>query len=176
MSWRLDPTKTGLLVVDIQEKLFPHIFEHERVREQTEKAIKIAKILGLPIYLTEQEPKKIGATIAPLRKLLKDVDPITKNTFSCASVLPKNLPKNMLVCGIEAHVCVRQTIYDLRQGSTTVYLLADAVSSRTQINYELAVEELRQDKVLIASVEAVAMEMIAASTHEKFRELLAVIK
>jgi len=176
MNWRLEPETTGLLVIDVQEKLLPAIAESERVVKKIGDMIKIAKLLTLSVFVTEQVPEKLGPTIQPLRDLMPDFERMEKHEFSAAGTLRFNLPKHLLVVGLETHVCVRQTVYDLRQKETVVYVLADAVSSRSLSDYNLAIAEMRQDKVLISSVEAVCWELLGSADHPKFREALAILK
>jgi nicotinamidase-related amidase len=176
MSWRLEPEKTGLLVIDVQERLMPVIAEGDRVIKKITDMIKIAKLLSLSVFVTEQVPAKLGPTIQPIRDLIPDYPRLEKREFSASSTLRFHIPKTILVVGLEAHVCVRQTVYDLRQKETTVYVLADAVSSRSLSDYHLALAEMRQDKVLVTSVEAVCWELMGSVNHPKFREALAILK
>jgi hypothetical protein len=132
--------------------------------------------LELPIFVTEQRPEKLGATVEVVREALEKFQPIAKLDFSAAGVLPADLPKTLWVCGLETHVCVRQTIYDLRQKEKSIYLLADAVCSRSELDHALAIQEMRQDRVLVTSVEAVAWEMVGRAEGELFKKMLAILK
>jgi nicotinamidase-related amidase len=176
MSWRLEPEKTALLVIDVQEKLLPVIAERDRVMKKITDMIRMAKLLDMSIYVTEQVPEKLGQTAQALRDLLPQCPLLSKREFSSFSSLRFRTPKNFVVVGLETHVCVRQTVYDLRQNEKSVYVLADAVSSRSLMDHQLALAEMRQDKVLITSVEAVCWELLRSVDHPQFREALAILK
>ncbi len=176
MNWRLDPAKSGLLVVDVQEKLLPAILDHERILKKIIQAVREACELGLPVFVTEQVPDKLGATVPSLRGALGSVTALAKSEFSAAKALPPDLPKSLLVCGLETHVCVRQSVYDLRMMEKTVYVLADAVGSRALPDHQFALQEMQSDKVLVASVEAVFLEMLGSAQHPSFKKILEIIR
>ncbi|MCC6356178.1 MAG: isochorismatase family protein [Verrucomicrobiae bacterium] len=176
MSWRLDPKKTAVAIIDIQEKLLPAISGGQRLAAKAAQIARIADLFGIPILITEQVPAKLGPTVATVRDAMRDPNPLPKVTFSAAPVLPLDMPKCVLVAGIETHVCVRQTVYDLRVRGHDVYVLADAVGSRAATDHEIALEELRSDKVLISSVEAVAWELLGSADSPQFRQAFAILK
>lgn len=176
MNWRLDPTKTALAIIDIQEKLLPVIAGGDGVAAKAAQMARLARLFGMPILVTEQMPDKLGPTVEGVRDAVADYAPIPKKEFSAAGVLPRSMPKCVIVAGIETHVCVRQTVYDLRMRDQTVYVLADAVGSRSMVDHDVALAELRSDKVLITSVEALAWEMLATAESHLFRPALAILK
>ncbi|HPA20268.1 MAG TPA: isochorismatase family protein [Verrucomicrobiae bacterium] len=176
MSWRLDPKKTAFAVIDIQEKLIPVIAGKDRVVAKAVQMARIAKLFGIPVFVTEQTPDKLGPTVPDVLAAIPSPSPLAKTTFSAAPILPLDMPKCILVAGIETHVCVRQTVYDLRVRDHVVYVLADAVGSRATADHDIALAELRSDKVLITSVEAVAWEMLDSSDSKLFRPGLAILK
>ena len=180
MSWRLDPRQTALLVIDVQERLLPVIHEHEALTRKIVHAIQVARLFGVPVLHTEQAPTKIGWTVAPvLAALGEDAPPARlKNDLSAAPVFaPGELPAAILVAGIETHVCVRQTVFDLHERGHEVYLLADAVGSRSANDHRLAVHEMREQAAKrVTSVEAVAWELLGRAESETFKRLLAILK
>ncbi len=180
MSWRLNPRGTGLLVVDVQERLLPAIRNGEAVVARVALAVKVAQLFGLPVFHTEQVPQKLGPTVAAVREALGVEQPPapTKTAFSSADCYqPDELPKTLIVVGVETHVCVRQTVFDLRERGHEIYLLADAVGSRSETDHRLALHELREiAHARITTLEAIAWEMLGKAEGEPFKKLLALLK
>ncbi len=180
MSWRLDPRQTALLVIDVQERLVPVMTEPDTLVRKVVHAVQVARLFGLPVFHTEQAPAKIGRTVAPILAVLGEEAPPArwKDELSAAPVFgPQELPPTLLVTGIETHVCVRQTVYDLHARGHAIYLLADAVSSRSPVDHRLALHELREHAAKrVTSVEAVAWEFLGRAEGETFKRLLAILK
>ena len=180
MSWRLDPARTALLVIDVQEKLLPVMTGAEALVRKLVTAVAVARQFGLPVFHTEQAPEKLGPTIAPVRAALGADAPAPRLdlAFSKAGCFAAGeLPATVLVVGIEAHVCIRQTVFDLRARGHAVYLLADAVSSRSENDRRLAVHELREIAgARVTTVETVAWELQGRAEGEEFRKLLKLLK
>ena len=180
MSWRINPRETGLLAVDIQERLLPAIHQGEAVAARAARAIKVARLFDLPVFHTEQVPHKLGPTVPVVRAALGEDQPPapTKTAFSSADCYaPGELPRTLVVVGIETHVCIRQTVFDLRERGHEIYLLADAVGSRSETDHRLALHELREvAKARVTTLEAVAWEMLGKAEGEPFKKLLALLK
>ena len=180
MSWRIDTQTAGLLVVDVQERLLPAIHHGDAVAIRVALAVKVAQLFGLPTFHTEQVPHKLGPTVAVVRDALgADQPPApTKTAFSSADCYtPGELPKILIVVGIETHVCIRQTVFDLRERGHAIYLLADAVSSRSETDHRLALHELREIAgARVTSLEALAWEMLGKAEGGVFKKLLALLK
>lgn len=177
MSWRLDPQTTGLVIIDLQEKLVPVLREPQRLIEKARTFIEVAKIFSLPIFFTEQIPEKLGRTIAPIREALPNfIKPLSKTEFSAVNCLPAQLPKVLILMGCETHVCVRQSAYDLRAKGKTVYLLADAISSRHNLDHQMAIHEMQQDKILVSTVETMSWELVREAGTDIFRKVLSILK
>jgi len=177
MSWRINPTenKTGLLVIDAQERLLPAIDGGERIAAKIAVATALARLFSIPLIATEQVPEKLGPTVPGID--LGGVTPLHKTTFSAVpAILSDTLPKTLLVCGVETHICVRQTVYDLRSGGRTVILLGDAVGSRSPLDHTLALEEMRSDKVLVTSVEALGWELAGGANSPHFKAVFKLLK
>jgi nicotinamidase-related amidase len=172
----------GLIVIDIQERLLPAIVERERVIQNTVRLIKGMRILGVPTIATEQYRKGLGATVPEVREALGEIQPIEKVAFSACGAAGVNDALNtkdisdVILCGIEAHVCVSQTGLDLLAQSFRVFLAADAVSSRNLKNYRIGVERLRDAGAVIVSTEMVLFELLERAGTEEFKQILALVK
>ena len=138
---------TALLIIDIQRKILPVILNHQTIVDNTLKLIRGFKILSLPVYYTEQYPKGLGNTIEEIQKELTGITPFEKMSFSCSGA--ENLfdklksTNQIVVTGIETHVCVQQTVLDLLANNFQVNIVADAVSSRKEIDYKIALERMK---------------------------------
>jgi nicotinamidase-related amidase len=180
MSWRLDSKQTGLLIIDVQERLTPVIWESAAMVNAITKAVSVARLFGLPIFLTEQVPAKLGTTVAPVRAALGEAAPparINSVISAAPSFGPGELPSTLLAVGIETHVCVRQTVFDLRERGHEIRVLADAVSSRAEWDHRLALHEMRESAgARISTVETVAWELLERAEGETFKALLALLK
>ena len=176
MSWRLKCSETGLLVVDVQEKLVAAVKEPADWVEKVEILVKAAKLLEIPVAITEQVPAKLGKTVAGIVQAAGKVSPVAKSVFSAVEAGRALGRKKVLVAGCEAHVCVRQTVYDLRQKEVQPVLVADAVGSRRETDRQLALQEMRQDGIVIASTEAVLFELLETAEHSKFKEVQGLVK
>ena len=173
---------SALVVIDIQGKLATLVHEKERTYKNVQALIKAAQILDIPILWTEQVPEKIGPTIEEIASLLHYLKPIHKKTFSCylekafADALRKTNRKQIIICGIETHVCVYQTVADLVAQNFEVQVVADAVSSRTKENKDLALERIRATGATLTAAEMIMCELLRSSEHPRFKEVLSLIK
>jgi len=179
---RIPRARTGLLVVDLQERLLPAIFEKERVTQNCVRLIKAATILGLPILATEQYRKGLGPTVPEVAAAIPAFAPAEKTSFSAcgaqgfgAALKAKELA-NVILCGIEAHVCVSQTCLDLLDQGYRVFVAADAVSSRTKENYHLGVERMRDAGAVIGSTEMLLFELLQRAGTDEFKQVLGLVK
>ncbi len=168
--------QTGILIIDLQEKLIPAIHEGAKVVRQVRRLVEFAQLLQLPVLVTEQLPQKLGPTVPELRTIESWPIPLSKSTFSAAPILPGSLPKFLLVVGVETHVCIRQTVFDLTQKKQDLCIVGDAVGSRNPIDHDLALSEMRSLGIRIASLEAIAFEMLGSAEHPLFRSALAIFK
>lgn len=180
-SRKVNRSQTALLVVDIQERLLPAIAEGNLVKEN---AIRLAKGMTLfqrPILVTEQYPKGLGSTVAELSSEIAGFSPIEKMTFSaCTSELDSGLRKKnvgeVILCGIEAHVCVCQTCLDLVQHGFLVWVVADAISSRTLSNKNYALERMRDAGAHIVTTEMMLFELLQYAGTQEFKQVQSWIK
>jgi len=181
-SQLLKPEQTALLLIDIQERILPVINNQQLVVENTLKLIKGFKILELPIYFTEQYPKGLGPTTGSITKELGDLKPFDKMSFSCFGAgelfeefKQKNLSQ-IVVCGIEAHVCVQQTVLDLIENKFQINLASDAVSSRKEVDYQTALERMRNHGAEITTTESVLFELLNVCGTPQFKEISKLVK
>jgi len=181
--FKLKPEKTGLLLIDVQERLFAHVERACEAAAAMEKVLRGFKILGLPVFATEQYPEKMGRTIEPLRKVLGEGQIYhPKTSFSCmgdAAIRQELLAhpaEQWVVVGIEAHVCVLQTARDLAAAGMEAAVLNDAITSRSIYDYSTAIAEMRDMGVRISSVETVLFELLGGSKAAKFKEISQLIK
>lgn len=178
----LDRTKAALLVIDVQEKILPVIYEHERVVENVLKLINGFKIMGIPIFITEQYPKGLGPTETKIKEVLGNVAAIQKMTFSCYGtenlfneLKQKNI-RQIVVCGIESHVCVIQTVLDLIANDFQVYVAADAVSSRRKFDYEMALRRMEINGAEITLTESALFELLDTCGTDEFKSVSKLVK
>lgn len=179
----LDRNKTGLLIVDVQEKVFSAVDRQMDVLHHIQTLIKGLRLLEIPIYVTEQYPQGLGQTVLGIRDLLPpEAVTLTKRTFSCwkdphiQETLLKSGLTQWIVVGIEAHVCILQTAKDLKKHPFDVVVLNDAVSSRTIYDFSTGISELKEDGIRVSSVETVLFELFETSEDKAFKELSQLIK
>jgi len=171
---------TALVVVDIQDKFLPVIKNIDNVIDNTIKLIKSFQIMNISIVVTEQYSKGLGKTVEKIRKELKVYNPIEKITFDCFGnkEFVKSLEgkKNLVICGIESHVCVTQTMVGALKKGFNVYLVKDAISSRKESDKRIAIERAKQEGAKIVSTEMVIFEMLKKAGTEEFKEVSKIIK
>ncbi len=178
----LEIDKSVLLVIDVQEKLLPVINEKEHVTANITKLIRGAQVLEIPLLVTEQYPKGLGKTVPEIAELIPAIEPLPKTSFSCYSdegfkkALVASGRKQVLICGIECHVCVYQTAMELKEAGYEVQVVADAVSSRTAENKEIGLNLMRQTGISVSGVETVLFELIKIAEGEKFKAISRIVK
>jgi isochorismate hydrolase len=180
----LDVDRAMVLVIDLQEKLFPFIRHRKRVLEAAGKLLDGTRVFALPVLATEQYPKGLGPTVTPIQERLEEcgVRILEKATFSSCGEEPIREALHALdrpqviVSGIECHVCVQQTVLDLLVMDYQVFVCADAVGSRGKLDYRQALERMRHAGAAVTSVESVLFELCERCATDRFRALLEVIK
>ena len=179
----LEIENTFLAVIDIQGKLAGLVHDHEKVVTNIQYFIRACESFPLPILWSEQAPNKIGETVDSVKALLYPmIKPIHKRSFSCygSSEYVEHLKqvnrRQILVTGIETHVCVYQTAHDLQQHGFEVFVVADATSARTQLNKEVTLARLRQENITVTCAESVICELLRTAEHPKFRDVMTFIK
>lgn len=181
---RLSREVSSLLVVDVQERLFA-VMDPDH-REEMVKNIKVlataARRLGIPIRITEQYPKGLGHTLPELRESLGEVEPIAKVAFSCCGAegflegLRATRARQIVLAGIETHVCVLLTALDLLADGYAVHVVADATCSRRRENWQIALDQLREAGAVVTSTESVLFQLLRVADTDDFRFLSKLIK
>jgi nicotinamidase-related amidase len=179
----LDPRKAALVIVDMQEGFRSAIDGFEKIAANIATITKAMTLLNLPVLVTEQNPAKLGATIAELRDLLPvQIKAVDKTAFSCCGStafldrLSATKASQILLAGIEAHVCMNQTAHDLLARGYQVHLLTDCTSSRTSQNREVGIAKTVQSGAIPCSVEMALFELMVDAKHEQFRAIQKLIK
>lgn len=173
---------TFLLLIDMQERLYRAMHGKEELLENVRKLIAGIKAFGIPIVMSEQYPEGIGKTIPEVAELLPETPGIRKLSFSCCANKECNAAmaaterNQVLIAGIEAHVCVYQTAMDLLDGGYDVQVVADAVSSRSPLDRDIGLQKMRDAGVVITSVEIALFELLRTAEAVKFRELSKILK
>ncbi|MBN1655808.1 MAG: hydrolase [Deltaproteobacteria bacterium] len=179
---KLRKDNTVALVVDIQEKLFPHVAERELMLKRTTILLEGLAIFQIPLLVTQQYTKGLGESVGEIKRLIGDVTPIDKLSFSCcgeAKLMDKLLNteiENVIICGIEAHVCVLQTALDLLDEGYQSIVVEDCVSSRRLNDKQLAIARMRQEGAIITTYESLLFEICGRAGTEPFRALSTLIK
>jgi len=178
----LDIEKCSLVVVDVQGRLAQLMYGKEALFANIQILIKAAKILDIPIVWCQQSPDTLGPTVPEIAELLSDAEPINKASFSCCgdeqfiNKLNSLGRQQVLLCGIETHVCIYQTAVDLRNRGYEVNVAADAVSSRTLENKQIGLEKLRAEGVSIGSTEMALFELLKTAEHPRFKQIAKLVK
>lgn len=178
----IEREKSCLLVVDIQEKLAPAVAEPAGVIRNSSILMQAAARLGVPVILSEQYPQGLGPTVPELRALAPDSARLGKISFSCAGDpglnqrLRETGRSQLVVCGMEAHVCVLQTALGYKGDGYRMFVVADAVSSRAPANREMALRRMAENGVELVTTEMVVFEWLAKAGTAEFKELSRLIR
>jgi nicotinamidase-related amidase len=174
-----------LLIIDIQERLASAMPADvlEKIIKNNNVLLTAASELNIPVIHSEQYPKGLGNTVAAITEHLpKKSHAITKTSFSCANAdgfnnfLAKQKRQQIIITGIESHICVLQSAIDLQHQGYTVYVVEDAICSRKKLNHMNAIERLRQSGIIISTVESVLFEWLRDAQHTSFKYISALIK
>jgi nicotinamidase-related amidase len=178
----LDPNNTALIIIDAQSRVFNAIFEKEFLILNLQKLVRGMQVLDVPIILSEQNPRGLGSTLPEIAGLIPGVKPIIKVTWSfCqaklfAQTLQTLNRKQLLIAGIEAHVCVYQTAMDLLKAGYEVQMVADCVGSRTARNRDIALSRIVEEGARLTSVEMALFELLKTEENPRFKEILKIVK
>jgi nicotinamidase-related amidase len=180
----LEAEQCALVVIDIQEKLLPPIFQKEQLLRNAQLLIRAAAILKIPALVSTQYAKGLGGTVPEISSLLAGTESIDKTLFSCfgsdafCSVL-KRLPgkrNTLLLCGMESHICVAQTALGALREGYLVHVSSDAVSSRAEWNWKIGLARMAAAGAVISSTEMMIYELMRSSSSAAFKELLPHLK
>jgi len=181
----LDRKHSVLVVIDVQERLYPSMHERERMLGRIDLLLAAANLMKIPVILTEQYPKGLGNTIEEIRKLIPDVTPLSKMDFSCLpapgfkerlAALHKEHREQIVLMGIETHICVTQTALDLAAQGERVMVVADATSSRRPMDARTALQRLSQNGLTITTAESVVFEWLRRAGTDEFKALQSKLK
>jgi nicotinamidase-related amidase len=179
----LDIEKTALVIVDLQEAFRHPINEFAEIASRASLAVRGFQILDLPILITEQYPKGLGRTAEEIMFVLPDdFEVIEKSTFSSCGAssfvdkLRENKIEQIVLCGLETHVCINQTAHDLLNEGFAVHLMIDAVASRFTKDKESAISKMQISGVMPTTLEMALFELLRDSKHSKFKEIQELIK
>jgi nicotinamidase-related amidase len=179
----LRPQDCTLAVIDIQEKLLPPIWEKERMVRNSEVLIRMAHIMQIPVLVSTQYARGLGQTIPEIAALVADARVIDKTEFGCfgngdyCSALGKLADRNtLLLCGMETHICVMQTALGALNQGLGVHVAADAVSSRTELNWKIGLGRMHSAGAVISSTEMMLYELMEKSGTPTFKEILKYIR
>ena len=176
------PQTTALLIIDVQERILPVINNHQIVVQNTLKLIKGFKVMNIPIFYTEQYPKGLGPTLIDIKNELSGAEYFEKLSFSCfgaTNLFNQFKEKNLLqivVAGVESHVCVQQTVLDLLANNLQVNVAADAVSSRKEFDFRIALERMSSHGAEITTTEAVLFELLNVCGTDTFKKISKIVK
>ena len=178
----LNENESLLLIVDVQEKLINAAFNKETLKNKAVIMAKTASILGIPTIVTEQYPKGLGSTISELKGVLNNAKCYEKTSFSALdnsdiSNAVKNSRKNQIVIfGIETHICVSQTAIALAESGYDVTLIKDASGSRAEVEHTSGIERMKEFGIHVITTEIALFELLKGAKHEKFKEVQSLIK
>lgn len=181
----IDALKSSLLIVDIQERLLPAMALGNSVVERSKILLKAAKALDVPIAVSEQYPKGLGHTVETLSQVIGNAPVFAKTSFSCwrDGALRQHFTAQhdggrpqVIIAGIEAHVCVAQTAIDMAQAGFGVFVVADAVSSRAESSVALALARMGQSGVAVINTEMAVFELLGQAGTAEFKALSALVK
>ena len=179
-SDKLSSKVNALIIIDIQEKIIRPIFNKDSIIKNIKKLIDAYQILEENIFLSEQNPFKLGASIPEL--LPKNgFKKIEKMEFSLANIqeflkeLKNKEITNLIICGIETHICIQQTVLDFLQKGFEVILVSDAMSSRNRVDHEIALQRMIQMGAILTTTESIIFELCKTADKEEFKEIRNII-
>ncbi len=173
----MDPT---VVVIDFQERLAPHVVDIDYIAKNLVKLIKFCKLMDIPVVVTEQI--KLGSTVKELRDVLGEFEPIRKISFSCCKneeffkVLGELKRREIVLTGLETHICVLQTALDLLKLGYEVYLAVDCTGSRKKLDRDVAIQRMAFEGVKLTTAETFIYEQTVSADMELFKEILDIVK
>jgi nicotinamidase-related amidase len=177
MSPRLNRTECALLIVDVQTRILPEMWEAQRIERNLLMLAHMARRLEIPILVSEQNPEKLGTTLASVREAISPFEPVAKMRFSAFEALKPQLNRpQILLCGLESHICVSQTALDLLDDGREVFAVYDAISSRQNWNRQIGWERMKGAGALPSSTESALYELLGEAGTDHFRAMLSLVK
>ena len=179
---RITKENTIGLIIDIQERLFPVMDEKEKLLKNCEILIRGLTELNIPLLVSQQYTKGLGETLPEIKELIVDFQPIEKLDFSCHDVpeirakLQELNARNIIICGIESHVCVLQTAVDMKDAGLNPIVVMDCVSSRTKENIHLASDRFYREGIMTTSYESILFELTRVAGTSEFKAISKLVK
>jgi nicotinamidase-related amidase len=179
---RFKTENTGAIIVDVQEKLFPHMENHITLLANLEILIQGLMALGVPLIVTQQYTKGLGNTIPEIAGKLGEYSPVEKITFSCwgepgfVDAVQNSKRKNFIIAGIEAHVCIMQTAVDLSENGFTPVVIEDCISSRKINDKKIAIERMNKEGIFISTYESILFELCTIAGTSQFKTISYLVK
>ena len=182
IDMRVLKENTAGLLIDIQERLYPHIHDHEAIAKNAGILVEGLKIMGVPVMVTQQYTRGLGPTIPGLQDMISDYPLIEKTSFSCCDepefikILAETHKQFILIAGIESHVCVLQTVIDLLERGYQPVVVEDCISSRKINDKSVSVRRMRREGAIISSYESILFELCRFSGTDEFRSISKLVK
>ena len=184
MTYSIDkqlPKKNSLILIDIQEKILRPIFNKDLIKKNIKKLLNAYEILDENIFLSEQNPLKLGKTIPELLpkggfKRIEKMEFSLANSQEFIKELDKKKITNLIVCGIETHICIQQTVLELLQTGYEVILIADATGSRNKLDHEIALQRMINKGAILTTTESIIFELCKTANRKEFKEISNIIK
>lgn len=179
---RIEKDQTLGVVIDIQERLFPHIHQNDALLKKSQILLQGLQALKVPLLVTQQYTKGLGETVEPIKSILEQSNYIEKKAFSCcddtsfSGELSEHNRKNVILIGIESHICVLQTAIDLKSKGYQAIVVEDCVSSRNENDKKIAIERLRYEGAIITTTESILLELARYSGTPEFKVISKLIK
>lgn len=177
---KLSPKVNALLIIDVQEKIIRAIFNKDSITKNIKKLIDAYQILEENIFVSEQNPFKLGATVPELLPKTR-FKKIEKMEFSLANIqdflkeLKNKKITNLIVCGIETHICIQQTVLDCLQKGFEVILISDAMGSRNSVDHEIALQRMIHRGAILTTTESIIFELCKTANRKEFKEIRNII-
>lgn len=181
-TYRISREDTQALMIDVQEKFAPHIFEMDKITKKAKILIEGLNLLGVPLTVNEQYPKGLGHTVGELSAVLGDASVFEKSAFSSADDettwrhLAMQNRHHVLIFGIETHVCVQQTALDLLDNGMQPVIISDATSARDPYDRKIALRRMRRAGAVVTTVEAILFELLRSSKDPAFKAISTLVK
>ena len=184
MSYSIDkqlPKQNALILIDIQEKILKPIFNKDLITKNIRKVLNAYEILDENIFLSEQNPPKLGPTIPELLpkagfKRIEKMEFSLANSQEFIKELDKKKITNLIICGIETHICIQQTVLDLLQTGYDVILISDATGTRNKIDHEIALQRMIHKGAILTTTESIIFELCKTANRKEFKEISNIIK
>lgn len=179
----LRPERAVIVAIDLQEKLLPAIADRQKVVTNTVLILRLAEVLGIPVVLTTQYRKGLGETVAEVRDAASGIEPLDKTSFGCFldDAFLRRLSElgsrdQLVVAGVESHICVAQTVLGAIEKSYAVHVVSDAIGSRTEANREVGLRRMERAGALVSSAEMCVYELLGRSDTAAFKKMLPYLK